>query len=52
MIAKKPPTQPLGFVAWVDNQYAVVTPWGTVKFGTSKSKGLMMEIDSIKIESL
>jgi hypothetical protein len=24
---------PLGFIAWVDNQYAVVTPQGQIKFG-------------------
>jgi hypothetical protein len=27
------PTGPLGFVAWVDNQYAVVTPQGQFRFG-------------------
>ena len=27
------PRGPLGFVAWIDNQYAVVTPQGSFKFG-------------------
>jgi len=27
------PRGPLGFVAWIDNQYAVVTPWGKFGFG-------------------
>lgn len=27
------PTNPLGFIAWVDNQYAIVTPQGQFKFG-------------------
>jgi len=27
------PSQPLGFVAWMDNQFAVVTPQGQFKFG-------------------
>jgi hypothetical protein len=27
------PRGPLGFVAWIDNQYAVVTPQGKFKFG-------------------
>lgn len=27
------PRGPLGFVAWVDNQYAVVTPQGRFGFG-------------------
>jgi len=52
MVAKKPPLQPLGFVAWVDNQYSVVIPQGSVRFGTSDSKGLVLEIDSISIESM
>lgn len=51
MITKRPPSQPLGFVAWVDNQYSVITPGGLVKFGTTDSKGLVLEIDSVDIES-
>jgi hypothetical protein len=27
------PRGPLGFVAWIDNQYAVVTPQGKLRFG-------------------
>ncbi len=27
------PTNPLGFIAWVDNQYAIVTPQGQFGFG-------------------
>jgi hypothetical protein len=27
------PRGPLGFVMWLDNQYAVVTPWGRLGFG-------------------
>jgi hypothetical protein len=27
------PAGPLGFVAWIDNQYAVVTPQGHFGFG-------------------
>lgn len=27
------PRPPLGFVAWVDNQYAVITPQGDLRFG-------------------
>jgi hypothetical protein len=29
------PRGPAGFVAWIDNQYAVVTPQGTFGFGTT-----------------
>ena len=31
--ADRPPSGPLGFVAWLDNQYAVVTPQGRIRFG-------------------
>ena len=33
MQTKRAPTQPLGFIAWVDNQYAIVTPQGHFDFG-------------------
>ncbi len=29
-----PPTSPLGFIAWIDNQYAVATPERGLHFGT------------------
>ena len=48
--ALRPPTRPLGFVAWLDNQYAVVTPRGTFRFGTVASEPEWFEIDSVKIE--
>jgi hypothetical protein len=32
--AGRPPTAPLGFVAWIDNQYAVATPEDGLRFGT------------------
>ncbi len=32
--AERPPTAPLGFVAWIDNQYAVATPEAGLRFGT------------------
>jgi hypothetical protein len=32
--AVRPPTAPLGFVAWIDNQYAVATPEDGLRFGT------------------
>lgn len=41
----------LGFVAWVDNQYAVVTPQGHFKYGlvdTSEPQALELEIVEIK----
>ena len=46
------PTRPLGFVAWLDNQYAVATPRGVLRFGTISSNPQWLEMDSVKIESL
>ena len=46
------PTRPLGFVAWLDNQYAVATPRGVLRFGTISSGPQWFEMDSVKIESL
>ncbi len=51
MTSKNSPSQPLGFVAWVDNQYSVVTPKGMIKFGTTNTKGLSLEIDYVNIQS-
>src|SRR5437764_588664 len=48
--APRPPTRPLGFVAWLDNQYAVATPRGVFRFGTVPSGPEWFEMDSVKIE--
>jgi len=48
--APDPPTRPLGFVAWLDNQYAVATPRGVLRFGTVASGPQWLEIDTIRIE--
>lgn len=45
-----PPARPLGFVAWLDNQYAVATPRGVLRFGTVASGPQWFELDSVKIE--
>lgn len=44
------PSQPLGFVAWLDNQYAVATPTGVLKFGMVNSGSEWMDIDFISIK--
>ena len=49
MIVANPPVGPLGFVAWVDNQYAVATPRGELRFGTIASEREWLELDSIRI---
>jgi hypothetical protein len=44
------PRGPLGFVAWVDNQYAVVTPQGRLAFGVTPSRGTgLLELKQIRI---
>lgn len=44
---------PLGFIAWVDNQYAVVTPQGRFGFGLlSSTEPQAMHIEDIRIEPL
>jgi hypothetical protein len=47
-----PPTRPLGFVAWLDNQYAVATPQGVLRFGTVACDAQWVEMDSLHITSL
>jgi hypothetical protein len=45
-----PPGGPLGFVMWLDNQYAVVTPWGRFRFGLLDAPGWQwMEVDVLDI---
>jgi len=48
--ALQPPTRPLGFIAWLDNQYAVATPRGVLRFGTVASGPQWFELDAIKID--
>ncbi|HEY1349637.1 MAG TPA: hypothetical protein VGF67_08445 [Ktedonobacteraceae bacterium] len=48
----RPPTRPLGFVAWLDNQFAVATPRGVLRFGTLSSGPQWFEIAQLDIEPL
>jgi len=50
--APHPPTRPLGFVAWLDNQFAIATPRGVLRFGTLNSGPQWFEIAHLRIESL
>lgn len=50
--APQPPARPLGFVAWLDNQFAVATPRGAFRFGTVESGAQWLELDSVSIEPL
>ena len=45
------PRGPLGFVMWLDNQYAVVTPWGRFGYGRLDAPGRQwMEVDELTID--
>jgi hypothetical protein len=47
------PTPPLGFVAWVDNQYAIATPDGAFSFGRVEVlRRAWMELQTIEIRPL
>src|SRR5579883_3520418 len=50
--APNPPTRPLGFVAWLDNQFAIATPRGVLRFGTVNSGPQWFEIARLRIEPL
>jgi len=50
--APHPPTRPLGFVAWLDNQYAIATPRGILRFGTVGCGPQCVELDAVTIEPL
>lgn len=47
------PTPPLGFVAWVDNQYAIATPGGSFVFGRLKvMEREWMELERVEIRPM
>ncbi len=52
LVAEDPPRGPLGFVAWIDNQYAVATPRGELRFGLLDCEPQWLELESISIEPL
>ncbi len=51
--ASHAPRGPLGFIAWIDNQYAVVTPQGRFRFGLiGTHETQRLTLDQIRIEPL
>ncbi len=45
------PGGPLGFVMWLDNQYALVKPWGRLGYGLLDAPGRQwMEVDTLSIK--
>ena len=47
--ALRPPGEPLVFVAWIDNQYAIVSPRGAIRFGLVDCGVQWLELDNIRI---
>lgn len=52
LVALDPPGGPLGFVAWIDNQYAIATPRGELRFGALDCAPQWLELSALMIESL
>ncbi|HLY32017.1 MAG TPA: hypothetical protein VKQ36_13385 [Ktedonobacterales bacterium] len=52
LVAPLPPQGPLGFVAWLDNQYAIATPLGELRFGTLTTGPQWFELDYLRITPL
>lgn len=50
--SKTSPKNSLGFVAWIDNAYAITTSDGTLEFGRVDSGPQWLDIESVRIEQL
>ena len=50
--APAPPRGPLGFVAWVDNQFALATPRGVLRFGTMATQPQWLDLASVRMTPL
>jgi hypothetical protein len=48
----RPPRGPLGFVAWVDNQFAIVTPQGRFGAGLLDTDAQWLDLAQLRIELL
>jgi hypothetical protein len=46
------PHPPLGFIVWIDNQYAAFTPEGKIAFGVLEGSAEWLEIENIVISKL
>ena len=53
LLAPDPPPGPLGFVAWIDNQFAVLSPERGIRFGVLPcAEAQWMEIADLEIRAL
>jgi hypothetical protein len=48
----RPPRGPLGFVAWIDNQWARVTPQGHFGWGLLDAGMQWLDLGRLQIETL
>ncbi len=51
LTAPQPPRGPLGFVAWLDNQFAVASPRGVLRFGTLDGAARQLELERLVISA-
>lgn len=47
--AANPPTRALGFVTWLDNQFAIATPQGILRFGTTPTNSQWLDVTDLTI---
>jgi hypothetical protein len=52
LVAPDPPPGPLGFVAWIDNQYAIATPRGALRFGTLDAGPQWLALAHVRIHPM
>lgn len=52
LTADSSPRGPLGFISWIDNQYAVVTPQGRFGWGTVACSPQWLALSQVTIETL
>lgn len=52
LLASHPPRGPLGFVAWTDNQYAIATPRGRLRFGAQAINEQWLELADVSVQPL
>lgn len=50
LVSRRSPKGPLGFVAWIDNQYMIATPQGRFAHGTLATGPQWLELDGLVVE--
>jgi hypothetical protein len=52
LLVQNPPRGPLGFVTWTDNQYAIATPRGQLRFGAQETDAQWLELMDVSVRPL